>query len=242
MGKAPADQFYWGDWMNDTALQSASTVSRGVWINMLCRMWFAPIRGELKGTREALARLCNANETEMITLENDVKTHDFAEMITDDVTGMITLRNRRMYRKALDNKNTYIRLKRHRQKKRDNANDNGTCNANETAPSSSSINTPISPETCNGNANGHPPYADIRRLWAEICPSLPQPKKENDGWYTECKARYHQYALFREQGSEWVERFLRKFMDDPWWESGKWRRPGIEWVWKKRNFFKIVER
>jgi hypothetical protein len=145
MGKAPADQFYWGDWLNDTGLQSASTVSRGVWINMLCRMWFAPVKGELSGTREQLSKLCNANVTELITLENDIKMHHFADLVTDDCNGIVTVRNRRMYRKGIEQKNAYLRVKRHREKKHCNAKVTETCNAVVTDVSSSSYITPIVP-------------------------------------------------------------------------------------------------
>ena len=51
MGKAPADQFYWNDWLGDVELQAASACTKGVWINALARMWNSKIRGELQGTK-----------------------------------------------------------------------------------------------------------------------------------------------------------------------------------------------
>jgi hypothetical protein len=36
--KRPASQYYWGDWRRDTALQSCSLTSRGLWHEMNCLM------------------------------------------------------------------------------------------------------------------------------------------------------------------------------------------------------------
>ena len=58
MGKAPADQFYWNDWLSDVELQQASACSKGVWINALCRMWYSKPRGEPMSTKEGLVKLC----------------------------------------------------------------------------------------------------------------------------------------------------------------------------------------
>lgn len=187
MGKAPADQFYWGDWLNDTGLQSATTVARGVWINMLCRMWFATVKGELSGTREELAKLCNANVTEFVTLENDIKRHHFADLVTDPCNGIVTVRNRRMYRKGIEQKNTHLRVNKHRQKKRCNANVTDPCNANVTVVSSSSSSLlPIIPQSCNGNI----PEKEILSLWSEVLPELPEVKAWSKARRGHLKARW----------------------------------------------------
>ena len=45
MGKLPAFLFYPKDWKEDPALQMCSREARSVWIDMLCLMFNAPIRG-----------------------------------------------------------------------------------------------------------------------------------------------------------------------------------------------------
>ena len=57
MGKAPAFQFYPGDWRRDTQVQMASMETRGVWFEMLCCMWDAPERGKLEGSKDEICRL-----------------------------------------------------------------------------------------------------------------------------------------------------------------------------------------
>jgi hypothetical protein len=108
--------------------------------------------------------------------------------------------------------------------------------------SSSSIKSPLVPLEISITKKPHPPYNEIRQLWSEICPSLPQPRPENKTWYVNCKARYHEYHRFHDEGLPWVASFFRKFMSNPWWESGKYNPPNISWVWKPTNFYKIIER
>lgn len=45
MAKAPAFQFYTGDWMKDPELRSVSLEARGLWVDLLCLMWESPQRG-----------------------------------------------------------------------------------------------------------------------------------------------------------------------------------------------------
>lgn len=45
MGKLPAFLFYPKDWRDDPELQMCSRPARSVWIDMLCLMFFAPVRG-----------------------------------------------------------------------------------------------------------------------------------------------------------------------------------------------------
>ena len=50
-------QFYPGDWMKDPCLRCCSIAARGLWIDMLCLMWEANPRGQLKEiTTEQLSR------------------------------------------------------------------------------------------------------------------------------------------------------------------------------------------
>jgi hypothetical protein len=248
MGKAPADQFYWGDWLNDTDLQSACTVSRGVWINMLCRMWFSSTRGELQGTRESLAKLCNADVTEIVTLENDVKTHDFADWVTDPVTQIVTVRNRRMYRKGKEQKNTLLRVNRLREKKRCNGGSNAPCNGIVTVPSSSSIKEEEERNSVtvdqSPSENHKVPYAEIRTLFIEILPELPRPREENTTWHKECRARWLTYPKAQEEGLEWCRRFFEKIHGIPFYlgENDRSWKPDIGWFWKAKNFWKVIER
>ncbi len=48
MSKAPAFQFYCGDWMKDPALRACSPAARGLWIDCLCLMHESPRKGYLE--------------------------------------------------------------------------------------------------------------------------------------------------------------------------------------------------
>jgi len=48
MAKAPAYQFYTGDWMKDANLRGCSLAARGLWIDILCLMFDAEQKGVLR--------------------------------------------------------------------------------------------------------------------------------------------------------------------------------------------------
>lgn len=173
MAKAPADQFYWGDWLNDVELQAASSTTRGVWINLLCRMWYAKTRGEISGPIEVLSSITNSAKPFFIIIYKDLKLSRFpnttitpeksknntykingvevcnvnvtetnslkiveitefelflieakALRFCDIVTGankIITVRNRRMFRRENERKSGRLRQQRHRERQDSNA-------------------------------------------------------------------------------------------------------------------------
>jgi hypothetical protein len=68
--KAPAFQFYPGDWQRDAALQSCSISARGLWIEMICIMHQGEPYGNLSingnpVAEPALARLVGSNSKEI---------------------------------------------------------------------------------------------------------------------------------------------------------------------------------
>jgi hypothetical protein len=58
-------KFWPGDWRTDDALASCSAAARGVWIELLCLMWTAPVRGVLPNEPRRLARLARVAPEEM---------------------------------------------------------------------------------------------------------------------------------------------------------------------------------
>ena len=112
MAKVPAFQFYPADWMRDTQLQMASASSRGIWINLLCAMWWAPTRGKLTGTVEDLKKLANCTAEEMLAFLEEVKRYVFAN-VTERHT-RITVMNRRMTREEKSRISNRLRQSRFR--------------------------------------------------------------------------------------------------------------------------------
>jgi len=77
MAKMPSMQFYPGDWMKDPALRACSLSARGLWIDMICLMFEAPIRGYLATgegkpyTEKQISRMvgCDSGELEQALAE-----------------------------------------------------------------------------------------------------------------------------------------------------------------------------
>ena len=175
MGKAPAEQFYWGDWLNDVELQAASTVSRGVWINALCRMWYSKTRGEISGTVEQLSKICNCKTEEFKVFLVDIKMLGFC-YTSHNTNGNIILRNRRMWRKEKERENNRLRQKKFYDKKHNI----DQSNKNLTFPSSSSSSSSPSKIDISNDISIKCPHEKIIKLYHQILPELPQVKIWND--------------------------------------------------------------
>ena len=119
MPKAPAFQFYVKDWLSDPQLQSCSASTRGIWIDALCFMWEAPIRGKLFGTEESIRKLLRATNGDFTQFMEDAKRYEFVTVTFDNKN--ITLINRRMYREYNNNENNRLRQFRFREKHKSNA-------------------------------------------------------------------------------------------------------------------------
>lgn len=120
-GKAPAFQFYPGDWLRDTQVQMASMETKGVWIQMLCNMWFSPAKGELNGSWTSLSRLLGCDIETLQKTVKEIKEYGIADVTCNgDVTKSnndVTIINRRMYREDKARKDTALRVQKHRSKK-----------------------------------------------------------------------------------------------------------------------------
>jgi hypothetical protein len=119
VSKAPAFQFYIKDWLSDPQLKMAEWSTKGIWIDMLCYMWSAPVRGELQGAKSKMIKMIGANEADFNQFLEDAKQLSFCDIsVTDNEN--ITVRNRRMYLEEKDKKNNKERQQRHRDKQKSN--------------------------------------------------------------------------------------------------------------------------
>ena len=142
MAKAPADQFYYADWLRDVELQMACSTTRGIWMNVLANMWFAEAKGELIGTEEKLARLLNSTDEDFIKFLQEAETLHFC-YVSRNSNGCVTLRNRRMYREEKKRISNKLRQQRHRVSRENNAGKTPdvTPPSSSSSPSSSSLST-----------------------------------------------------------------------------------------------------
>ncbi len=119
MTKAPAFQFYPNDWLSDVQLQTSSATAKGVWINCLCRMWYAPEKGKLTGFPENLTRLFGVTGQEFNTFLEEGERNGFVT-VSRNGDGEVTLINRRMYKDAKAKSLAAVRQTRFREKLRSN--------------------------------------------------------------------------------------------------------------------------
>jgi hypothetical protein len=131
VAKAPAFQFYPGDYRKDPQLRMASWATRGQWMEMLCAMWDAPERGVLRGTVDQLCRLIGCTTGEMGSFLEEAEQLRFADVAflpADDAChgpsqkthagchAIVTVTNRRMVRDEKRRQDDARRQARHRRK------------------------------------------------------------------------------------------------------------------------------
>ncbi|MCE5270792.1 YdaU family protein [bacterium] len=147
MGKAPAFQFYVGDYLKDT--RALSLAAKGAWSDILCFMWDASPRGRLSITWDGYGHMLGVTVREAKKVISEIIDKKVCDAMlngrkvenSDAVTkcnGEVTLINRRMYREAQELEKTRIRVRRHRGKEAEEEGLKRDCNADVTPVSSSS--------------------------------------------------------------------------------------------------------
>src|SRR5688500_14639992 len=94
--KAPAFQFYPGDWLKDPQLSMCSPASRGVWMDLLCAMHELGRSGQVTGTVDQLCRLCRCTAAEMSAALTELESTKTASV--SERNGVVTVICRRMQR------------------------------------------------------------------------------------------------------------------------------------------------
>lgn len=85
MSKQPYIPFYVGDYLKDTRVLPLAV--RGAWVDLILFMWDAPVRGELIGTLQEIARMigCDTSEAKFaLDLLNQKKTADIILLTTNE--------------------------------------------------------------------------------------------------------------------------------------------------------------
>jgi len=98
MGKLPAFLFYPSDWTRD--LEEHSFEIRGVWITLLCVLWWSDEKGVLVKTLPKIAKLLHVRTEKAHKLVQYLQKENIADIPTDlariDKNTLITIRSRRM--------------------------------------------------------------------------------------------------------------------------------------------------
>lgn len=132
MSKAPADQFYYGDYIRDT--RCLSIAARGAWADILCFAFFESPQGRISQDLDAWSRMFGTDTVTAKSLLAEIGKRKVGDVVTER-NGDVTVTNRRKYREWLEREGGKQRAKRYR----DRHGGNGTEKSNaEVTPSSSS--------------------------------------------------------------------------------------------------------
>lgn len=141
MAKAPADQFYFSDYLRDT--RSLSLAAKGAWMDCLCDMWFSVTRGTISKPVVGYARLFGCTVDQAKQVIDEIADLGIGDATTES-NGNIKLTNRRMVREEYERE-----LNRNRQARFRESNGNVTAMSRENndASSISSSSPSIKPTT-----------------------------------------------------------------------------------------------
>jgi uncharacterized protein YdaU (DUF1376 family) len=133
--KAPAFQFYPGDYIRDTRILSLE--ARGAWCDLLCMMWFAEERGKCNGEVTQLSRLWNTEKEATKAILDELIKCKILDVVTNS-NGEVTLISRRMIRDEKDRIDNAKRQGKYREKHKSADNSNGKVTKSNKVSSSSS--------------------------------------------------------------------------------------------------------
>lgn len=94
----PYIPLYVGDWMKDPKLSLCSPATRGVWIDLICRLHELDQGGRITANVQQLARLCRCSDVEMHSAITELLTTDSAEVY--ERNGLFTIICKRMRKVA----------------------------------------------------------------------------------------------------------------------------------------------
>lgn len=86
--KLPYLKFFYGDWLRDTSLSSCSPSTRGIWIDLLCRMhdghtW------KVDGNLEQLARMARCSIPEVLVALVELGLSNCAKLMPEGITSAL---------------------------------------------------------------------------------------------------------------------------------------------------------
>jgi uncharacterized protein YdaU (DUF1376 family) len=143
MAKAPADQFYFGDYIRDT--RCLSIAARGAWADILSFAFFETPQGRISQDLDAWSRMFGTDIDTARSILMEIQKRKVGDVVTER-NGDVTVTNRRKYREWMEREAGKQRVKRFRDKHggKDKEECNGESNGNVTSYSSSSTSSSTS--------------------------------------------------------------------------------------------------
>ena len=155
----PSMQFYPKDWLSETGLRCVSYAAKGLWIDLLCHMWTAPVRGVLEAN--ALQNLTKLEANDLQNLIGELLKFEVCEK--DENSALIC---RRMYREWQHQKHiSEVRSEAGKQAKHQQKYQQNT-------PSSTPSATPSPSATAKKERDREgsfapPALADVKEFWSQ---------------------------------------------------------------------------
>jgi hypothetical protein len=205
----------------DPELSLCADATWGIWFKALCVMHMKDRCGQLVGPAGELARLCRTTVNGMRAAIDDLKSRNAADVEEDDVTGIVTLTNRRMRREWTDRK--LARDRKQRQRERESV---GTCPADVTpnvpggvtrdSKSKSHNKPPLAPTE---NEGKQPEYPEgLMRVW-----NAAPPKARERSSKLECLTEWKKQKL-EPRAAEMLIAL------EAWKQCADWRKDGGQFV------------
>lgn len=237
MGKNPAAQFYWNDYLRDTRILTPA--ARGIWADMLGFMHYAHPRGRLTANYEEFARMLSCTQAEVEAAINEINRTKVGDVIFCNAD--VTVINRRMDREEKEREANRLRVAKHRGNKPCNADGNENVTSYSSSSSSKkSINTLVpggTPRPC--------PHQKIIEAYNRIL-GVKLPEVRLNLWKGK-RASWLQ-ARWKEQESrqkiEWWTGYFEYIRDKCNFllgENDRGWKADLEWIVKSENMVKIIE-
>ena len=149
----PSSPFYWNDYYRDTRVLQPD--SRGVWMDMLCKLHEAGRRGDVSMPLQSWLAWCGCPQDYFLAAARDISLTevgvitvsgcDMSQSVTlyhDDVTAIVTVKNRRMVRESKVRESDKLRQRSSRASRASHASSNAPVQQSHSVPSSSFSSSP----------------------------------------------------------------------------------------------------
>lgn len=223
-----------------------TTSTRGIWVDILCYMWDQPVRGQVTGSADDLAKLGNCSAQEFTAFMDEAERYEFVTVTK--ANNKITLTNRRMFRDHNIREGNRLRQERYRITHHSNE------NITPPSPSTPSPSPSPTPKKQRKNTTSHPPRAlpdeapwpspialmlKYNREATDNCPSVhsvsPGRMKKaqeyitmfpDEEWWTIVFRQYHRSKFL--SGTEERSNGHKGFQPDLDWLLSKGKTDGVE--------------
>jgi hypothetical protein len=134
MPAPPAFQFYTGDWIKSPELTKCSAATRGIWIDLLCRIHDLDKDGRISGTVVSLARQARAFPDEMERALAELEEAEVCGIERVEGSDLIVITSRRMQRDQRQRGGNRERQQRYRDSRSSNGDSNAERNGENNGP------------------------------------------------------------------------------------------------------------